>query len=400
MHLARAACKKDPAMHRKFRIRTWVLGVFFAAAALLAFCLQGNEHANAHEIRPAIASANFFPDGRFEIAVSVNMEALVAGIGPQHANTNDSPEAATYNELRALPPDEMKKRIQVFAPRWLAGIRIEFDRKRVTPRIAAIEVPPVGDLALARLTVMKLEGRVPASARTFRWHYAAAFGSSVLRVKRAGSDAIVASWLKDGKTSDDIPIAGAKPKSTPQIFIEYVTLGFSHILPQGLDHILFVLGLYLLSTHLRPLLIQVTAFTVAHSITLGLGLYGIVSVSPAIVEPLIAASIVYVAVENILTTELHAWRPFVVFGFGLLHGLGFAGVLHEIGLPRADYITGLVAFNVGVEFGQLAVITIAFALTGLWFRDRPWYHRGIVVPASAAIALVGMYWTVQRTFFV
>jgi hypothetical protein len=137
---------------------------------------------------------------------------------------------------------------------------------------------------------------------------------------------------------------------------------------------------------------------VAHSITLGLSIYGVFSLPPTIVEPLIAASIVYVAVENILTSELHAWRPFVVFGFGLLHGLGFAGVLHEVGLPRAEFVTGLVAFNLGVEFGQLAVITLAFGLVGYWGKDRPWYRHRVVIPASAAIALTGLYWTVERVF--
>ena len=243
---------------------------------------------------------------------------------------------------------------------------------------------------------MRLSGAIPADARAFRWTYAAEFGSSVLRVKRVGDDELVTSWLKDGIQSEPVPLTGAAAQSTIRLLADYVYLGFTHIVPKGLDHILFVLGLYFLSTRLRPLLIQVTAFTVAHSITLGLGLYGIVRISPAIVEPLIAASIVYVAVENILTSKLHPWRPFVVFGFGLLHGLGFAGVLQEIGLQRADFVTGLVGFNVGVELGQLAVITLAFVATGLWFRERPWYRSRIVLPASAAIALAGLFWTVER----
>jgi hydrogenase/urease accessory protein HupE len=175
-----------------------------------------------------------------------------------------------------------------------------------------------------------------------------------------------------------------------------MVLGFTHILPLGLDHILFVLGLYLLSVHIRPLLIQVTSFTVAHSVTLGLGLYGVVTVSPSIVEPLIAASILFVAVENFVTDRLTLWRPYLVFGFGLIHGLGFAGVLHEIGLERDDFVNGLVAFNVGVELGQLAVIAIAFLATGLWFRDRPWYRNRIVRPASVVIGLAGAYWLVER----
>src|SRR5204862_4443520 len=104
----------------------------------------------------------------------------------------------------------------------------------------------------------------------------------------------------------------------------YFALGFTHIVPGGLDHVLFVLGVYLLSGRARSILWQVSAFTVAHSITLGLSMYGLVSVSPRIVEPLIALSIAYVAVENILLSDLKAWRVVLGFAFGLLHGMGFA----------------------------------------------------------------------------
>ena len=113
-----------------------------------------------------------------------------------------------------------------------------------------------------------------------------------------------------------------------------------HILPKGLDHILFVLGIFLLSPRWKTMLLQVTAFTVAHSITLGLSIYGIVSLPSRIVEPLIALSIAYVAIENLLTRELKPWRLALVFMFGLLHGLGFAGVLRELGLPREEFLTG------------------------------------------------------------
>jgi hypothetical protein len=176
---------------------------------------------------------------------------------------------------------------------------------------------------------------------------------------------------------------------------EYLRLGFEHILPEGPDHVLFVLGLFLLSPRLKPLLWQVTAFTVAHSITLILSSYEQISLPAAVVEPLIALSISLVALENIFTSRLHAWRVVVVFGFGLLHGLGFAGVLAETQLPPDAFLTALVSFNVGVELGQLAVIALAMAAIG-WFRDRPWYRTRIAIPASILIALVGLYWTVQR----
>jgi hypothetical protein len=179
----------------------------------------------------------------------------------------------------------------------------------------------------------------------------------------------------------------------------YLALGFSHILPEGLDHILFVLGLFLLSPRLKPLLLQVSAFTVAHTLTLALSTYGVVSLPSRPVEALIALSIAYVAVENLLTRELKPWRLAVVFAFGLLHGLGFAGVLAQLGVPAGESLTALLSFNAGVELGQLAVIGAALLVVG-WWRQREAYRRAyrrwVVLPASLAIAVVGLLWTVER----
>jgi hypothetical protein len=137
---------------------------------------------------------------------------------------------------------------------------------------------------------------------------------------------------------------------------------------------------------------------VAHTITLALTMYGVVSLSSSIVEPLIALSNVYVAVENVVTSELTPWRPAVVFCFGLLHGMGFAGVLRKIGLPRSEFVTALFSFNLRVECGQLTVILGAFLLLGVPFRNKPWYRKRIVVPGSLVIAVVGLYWFIQRAF--
>jgi hypothetical protein len=178
----------------------------------------------------------------------------------------------------------------------------------------------------------------------------------------------------------------------------YLALGFTHIVPHGLDHMLFVIGIFLLSGRLRTVLWQVSAFTVAHSITLGLSIYGVIAVAPSVVEPLIAVSIAYVAIENIFLTELKPWRIALVFAFGLLHGMGFAGALKELGLPRADFLTALLTFNIGVEAGQLAVIAGAFLLVG-WQCHRASYRHRVVVPASVLIACTALYWTVQRLTF-
>ncbi len=187
------------------------------------------------------------------------------------------------------------------------------------------------------------------------------------------------------------------PPGMVQTITDYLIIGYQHILPKGMDHILFVLGLFLASTRFRPLLIQITTFTVAHTVTLALAILGYIAVPGAIVEPLIALSIAAVAIENIFFDRLTPWRPAIVFGFGLLHGLGFAGVLTEIGMPQGQFITGLISFNVGVELGQLSVILAAWALLH-WFYSRPWFRARVAIPASAAIAAVGLFWTVQRAY--
>ena len=178
----------------------------------------------------------------------------------------------------------------------------------------------------------------------------------------------------------------------------YLQLGFTHIVPLGLDHILFVLSLFLLSNNLRTVVWQATAFTAAHSITLGLAMYGYIRPLPAVVEPIIALSIFFVALENILMRELKPGRIAIIFLFGLIHGMGFAGVLTELGLPPSDYLLALLSFNIGVELGQIAVILGAYFLVGRWFSGQPWYRPRVVHPVSALIALVALYWTIERTF--
>ncbi len=181
--------------------------------------------------------------------------------------------------------------------------------------------------------------------------------------------------------------------------ILYLKLGYTHILPLGFDHILFVLSLFLLSPKLKPVLWQATAFTVAHCITLGLTMYHIITPSPKIVEPIIALSIMYVALENIFSPRLKTSRIGIVFLFGLVHGMGFANALGHLGLPKNTYLSSLVMFNVGVELGQLTVILAAFFLFGKWFGEKAYYRSRVVIPLSILISAIAAYWTVQRIFF-
>ena len=182
----------------------------------------------------------------------------------------------------------------------------------------------------------------------------------------------------------------------------YVGIGIKHILPAGLDHILFVLALFLSSTRVRALVIQISTFTVAHTATLGLAAAGVIAPPTSVVEPLIAVTIAFVAIENVFVKDMPRWRPALVFFFGLIHGLGFAGFFGELGLPPGQFWSALIGFNVGVEIGQLSVIACAFGL-GLLIRrqfaaqgpEGAW-RRYVVVPVSALIGITGLVWTVQR----
>jgi len=184
-------------------------------------------------------------------------------------------------------------------------------------------------------------------------------------------------------------------RGTGTTFLSYLKQGFEHILPEGLDHILFVLGLFLLCRAWKPILIQVTTFTAAHTITLAVATLGYVSVDPKIVEPVIAASIAIVALENIFRPTYGKFRLLLVFIFGLIHGLGFAQRLIDERIPEGSVISALLGFNVGVELGQLAVIGLAVAAT-FWIKDEAKYRRWVVIPASALIALAGIAWAYQR----
>ena len=174
----------------------------------------------------------------------------------------------------------------------------------------------------------------------------------------------------------------------------FIKAGFEHIIPQGLDHILFVLGLFFSTLKLRSLILQVTAFTFAHSITLALAALGFVKLQLSVVEPLIFLSIIWVAFENTFFKKTTKWRPLVVFSFGLLHGLGFATLLTEYGLPKDNFISFLLAFNVGVEFGQFAVLLVAFILVRLIYLKTK-YKNQLKIPASIMIGCTGLFWFIE-----
>jgi hypothetical protein len=264
----------------------------------------------AHEVRPAVATVIFEDDGRFELTVSLNLEAMLAGIGPDHVDTSQAPSAGEYNRLRGLPPDVLQAEFEKQAARFTEGVRITFDGAPAPLDPKQVRIPPVGDVNQARHSEITFSGSVRLQAQGMVWSFAPEFGHSAIRARKAGAESsFYSGYVLSGSTSEPISISEIAPQSAWSVFRNYLVVGFEHIVPKGLDHILFVVGLFLLSPRLKPLLWQVTSFTLAHSVTLALGTLGVLEISPSIVEPLIAASIVYVAVENLVTTACSVGGP-------------------------------------------------------------------------------------------
>ena len=325
--------------------------------------------------------------GTYSIDVVTDADALLEKLETTADRPGMKPAARDFLTRLAALEDLFRERVAV-----------AFDGAVVHPTIDFRVGPPSDDLSPSTATI-RLTGDVPPGVSRFVWNYSWTFASYALRIAGRDDAQTTTEWLEGGQSSTPYIIGVTTPRvSRTAIAWQYFGLGLTHIVPNGLDHVLFVLGLFLLSIRFRAVLWQVSAFTIAHSITLGLGIYGVIGAPPAIVEPLIALSIVYVAVENLVQSELRPWRVVVVFAFGLLHGMGFAGVLTELGLPRGEFVTALAAFNVGVESGQLLVIAAAFASVG-WRQERPSYRRRVVVPASLAIACLAVYWTIERAAF-
>jgi len=366
--------------------------------------------AGAHEVVPTIADLTV-SDGVARLDMRVNVEAQLSGIDLDVVeDTDNAVNAADYDALRALGAAEIEARVPTLAATWNALPLLLADGVPIVLTLDAVTVPELADPELARITDVTLSGAVPAGTGTVQVAWPDGAGDLILR--QQGVEAPYTGLIDGGSNSGPITVTGGDEASGWATFGAYIPVGFDHILPKGLDHILFVLGLFFLSTRLGPLLWQVSAFTLAHTVTLALGALGLVNIPGSIVEPLIAASIVYVAVENIFARGLNRWRPIIVFGFGLLHGLGFASVLGEFGLPDGQFIPALIGFNVGVELGQLTVI--ALAAIALWLGTRAAratylegqeetvtdynvMFRAWSVTGSLIIAAVAIYWVIERT---
>ena len=360
------------------------------------------DSAQCDVVKPALVEVNSHTSGKVNIEIRASIEALLTGINAQYKNTKDAPTADEYDVLRAMPPEALNKQFAVFHQEMLNSIFLNTELGKVSLSITSVVIPEPGYTKVPRISVITLSGEILPTTRKLQWYYPARFGDNAVRVRQideANEKWFWSQWqwLRNDQVSDHFSLDEVFAKrSSIEVIGSYIVVGFEHIIPKGTDHLLFILGIFLLSIKLRPLLWQVTMFTLAHTITLGLSMNGIISLPANIVEPLIALSIAYIGIENIFHKSLHRSRLVLVFLFGLLHGLGFASVLIDFGMPDEDFAVALISFNVGVELAQLTVIAIAFALVGFWFRHKHWYRNIVIIPGSVMISVTGLLWTIQR----
>jgi hypothetical protein len=376
--------------------------------------------ASAHSLTITQVLVSFDEPGRVGVRIDIDL-------------TNAIGSSQRYSDLAAATPDVQRRAVEGLLPGVLNSLQLFIGNERLRPILQRFKLPSLSreqflDPATDHFTTLDLTADLPSSRAPLRLvlppdaavDYPVAF---VVQIPSAHiSDT---RWIEDTSSeSEPFDWESAAPRNSPAVSVipppgaigqqrqvidvdslpwprqlaMYLRLGFRHIVPEGTDHILFVLGLFFLGITWRKLLAQTTVFTVAHATTLFLSTYGIFSLPSKYVEPAIALSIAFIALENVFNPRLGIGRLAVVFCFGLIHGLGFASSLSEVPFPRHQFMVALLGFNFGVDAGQLFIILLAFLSVG-WFRNRPWFRARVAIPCSLAIAAVGVFWAVQRIAF-
>ena len=356
---------------------------------------------NSHEIKPAIVDL-IIADGQASIDFKINAELILSGVdASQYQDTNDAPQAELYDQYREKNEEELKQDIQQNWNLFQDQITIsglEGSSLNLVDLMIDQDVNP----EYPRDTNLKTE--VSLNQNQFTIQFATELGPVVIRQFEdiSKENMIFSTYLQPGEISAELSTVSQATMS--QTIIEYIILGIEHIVPKGLDHILFIFGVFFFAVKLKPLLWQVTMFTLAHSLTLILASLKLVFIPASIIEPLIALSIGYVAFENIFQRQgkfhsrSNAIRYAVIFFFGLIHGLGFAFVLEDIGLPTGQLILSLLSFNIGVEIAQIGLVVLAYLLM-FYPSKQLWYRKAIQIPCSLVIGLIGIYWFFERVFF-
>ena len=369
--------------------------MYFKIFIFLIFFIKSSY---SHELRPAIANLNFYEKDNIinaSLTIRLNLEAIIAEVNMDHSNTKESGQ---YENLRKMSAVELLKKFNSKIIDLQNKIYLTSVSSNYNLTLLSIDIPEVGNTKIIRDTIINFDIKnIKDEDLKFSWDKN--LGSIILRVNSENNEDLYSKLVESGDKSGWFSTIKKKEEKLIDNIKSYTQLGFKHIIPRGLDHILFVLALFLLSSRLKPLILQVSIFTLAHTITLFLGVLDVIKIPSIIVEPIIALSICFIAIENLFTENLKKTRPYIIFIFGLLHGLGFAGVLNEIGISDGLFISSLISFNIGVELGQISVILLSYIFISLLFKNKLWYRDRITKPLSLVIALIGFYWFFERIFF-
>lgn len=376
---------------------------FLCLLMLLVSCLFG-PIARAHEVIPSIMDVGLSDTtpNSLSIELTFTAEAFLAGLDlSEISETDESDRADQYDEIRQVSAASLSGLIEQQFDDLAALITVNADDQRLDLGLEKILVEDQSDLRLVRQTTLYLSAALPDGARRLSAGLDKSLGAVLVRQRGEGSDPNYSDYLISGGVSSDFVLGTVAEQSDLDLILKYIYSGIVHIVPAGLDHILFVIGLLAFSQSGKALVAQISLFTVAHTLTLAMASLGWIAVPGAIVEPLIALSIAYIGIENIWHAKgrLTVLRLAVVFGFGLLHGLGFASVLADFGLPSHAFVLGLLSFNIGVEFGQLMVVIPIFVLLTILHLNKYTFRQLFQVPVSLSISCVGLYWAAERLGF-
>ena len=351
--------------------------------------------ARAHEVTPTIVDFGV-EEGQITLSLRMNLEAFVLGIdldGMLDVNASDLSEA--YDALRVLEPEAFVPEARAFLDRWLSQLRLEANGP-IALQIEAIEVAPVGNAELPRISFLTLSGVLPEGAQSLQLHWPKGAGEMVLR--QQGVEDPFTGFLLGGMSTDEISLTGGNPQGGWTAFDRFVPLGFAEIVPNGALQILTLLAIFFMGVGIGVTLLHIGVFSLGMMGAVALGALGLVLVPGASIPSLSGVMMVLIAAIAWGWPGTGLLQGGVILIAGLLQGAGFVQTLGERAQASAITVPETLGYIGGVQIGILSVTAAAYLLVGWWGWTKPWYARWIARPGSGVIGVLG-FWTLAAPFF-
>ncbi|MDC3082774.1 HupE/UreJ family protein [Pelagibacteraceae bacterium] len=370
---------------------------------LIVFVNLFSSSSISHEIKPSIADFNY-DESYLNFKIRLNAELILSNIDASTvSNTDSSSLSDIYDKFRILSKKDLEEMFQNSWSEISSNIDIKINNETKKINLIKTEVEDIKNFELSRDTHVYFRVLLDENSEQFTFRWVKNYGPIILRENNNNKleDELVTEYLQSGIESSQFSFKENNFSKTFNSFAKFFVLGIQHIIPKGLDHILFIFGLFLFSSSLKKLISQITIFTIAHSITLIFVSLSLMRINPQIVEPIISLSIVYIGLENIFKKYIKEYlRYVVILFFGLLHGLGFALVLSDIGYRSTDLFINLISFNIGIEVAQISIVLVLYLLIALNFSKNKNYRTFFQVPSSILISSIGLYWFFERINFI